>query len=234
MEHTRSPVNANENIRLYRQVLEELALEQHLAFGDVFAGAHEQPDSVRSTWTDDGIHLNAEGYRQTVSGFCSLFAGPKPVAQPTYKLAVQGVQLPAVFDLDSVQLARSTEGRVTIAGLLPGRYQLSLSEKLLAPIQQRLTTASDAEWVEGKTIRFDFEGGQLDLVRKAIVAKNMLYFNRYRPENETYLFGFRKHEQGQNASEVPEFDKLVAQAETEIARLRRPVQCNFVLIRFDR
>ena len=52
--------------------------------------------------------------------------------------------------------------------------------------------------------------------RKEIFAKNQLFFHRYRPQNETYLRGFRKHEQGQNAKEIKEFDALIAQAETRI------------------
>ncbi len=58
----------------------------------------------------------------------------------------------------------------------------------------------------------------LDPVRQAIQAKNELYFHRWRPQNETYLFGFRKHEQGRNAKEIVEFDPLVAAAEAEIAK----------------
>ena len=34
-------------------------------------------------------------------------------------------------------------------------------------------------------------------LRQTIIEKNKLYFYRWRPQNETYLFGFRKHEQGQ-------------------------------------
>lgn len=58
-------------------------------------------------------------------------------------------------------------------------------------------------------------------LRQAIVEKNQLFFHRWRPENETYLFGFRKHEQGKNAKEVAEFDPLVSKAEAEISRLRK-------------
>ncbi len=63
---------------------------------------------------------------------------------------------------------------------------------------------------------------QAERLRQTIVAKNRLYFYRWRPENETYLFGFRKHEQGQNAREIPQFDPLVADKEKEIAKLRVP------------
>jgi lysophospholipase L1-like esterase len=68
-------------------------------------------------------------------------------------------------------------------------------------------------------------------LRAAIVAKNRLYFHRWRPQNETYLFGFRKHEQGQNSREIPQFDPLVADAEKEIAKLAVPVPHTFELKR---
>lgn len=58
---------------------------------------------------------------------------------------------------------------------------------------------------------------ELVALRDLIEAKNDLYFHQYRPQNETYLRGFRKHEQGQNAKEIAEFDPLIAQAESRIA-----------------
>ncbi len=57
-----------------------------------------------------------------------------------------------------------------------------------------------------------------------IVAKNELFFHRWRPQNITYLTGFRKGEQGQNAKEIVEFDPLVEKAEKEIAELRKKVK----------
>jgi len=66
--------------------------------------------------------------------------------------------------------------------------------------------------------------GKLDSLRQAVIAKNELFFHRWRPENETYLFGFRKHEQGKNAVEVAEFDPLVAKAEEEIERIRKTLK----------
>jgi hypothetical protein len=61
-------------------------------------------------------------------------------------------------------------------------------------------------------------------LRAKIVEKNRLFFYRWRPQNQTYLFGFRKHEQGQNAKEVAQFDPLVAAAEKEIAELKKAVK----------
>jgi len=72
------------------------------------------------------------------------------------------------------------------------------------------------------------EGRQRERIRvipraldAAILRKNALWFHRTRPANETYLTGFRKHEQGQNAKEIPEFDPLVEKADAEIDRLKR-------------
>lgn len=56
-------------------------------------------------------------------------------------------------------------------------------------------------------------------VLSLIQKKNKLFFHRWRPQNFTYLFGFRKHEQGQNAKEIAEFDPLVAELEAKIHEL---------------
>jgi hypothetical protein len=55
-----------------------------------------------------------------------------------------------------------------------------------------------------------------EATRKAVQAKNELFFHRWRPQNETYLFGFRKHEQGKNAKEIVEFDPLIEKAEDAV------------------
>ncbi len=57
-------------------------------------------------------------------------------------------------------------------------------------------------------------------LNSAIRKKNELFFHRWRPENWTYLFGFRKHEQGQNGVEIPRFDPLIADWDKVIAGLR--------------
>lgn len=63
----------------------------------------------------------------------------------------------------------------------------------------------------------------VDKLRQAVIEKNRLFFHRWRPANETYLFLFRKHEQGQNAKEIPMFDPLVKTKEKEVSYLRDQV-----------
>ncbi|MCA9133825.1 MAG: PQQ-dependent sugar dehydrogenase, partial [Planctomycetales bacterium] len=60
-----------------------------------------------------------------------------------------------------------------------------------------------------------------EALRQVILRKNVWWFHRSRPANMAYVFGFRKHEQGQNADEIPQFDDLIAREEATIARLRK-------------
>ncbi len=61
-------------------------------------------------------------------------------------------------------------------------------------------------------------------VRQLVVEKNRLFFHRWRPANETYIFLFRKHEQGNNAVEIPQFDPLVEAAEAQVRSAARQLQ----------
>jgi lysophospholipase L1-like esterase len=60
-------------------------------------------------------------------------------------------------------------------------------------------------------------------LRAAVIEKDRLFFHRWRPANETYLFLFRKHEQGQNAKEIPMFDPLIAEQEKVVEEARAVV-----------
>ena len=53
----------------------------------------------------------------------------------------------------------------------------------------------------------------------AIRQKNRLVFHRYRPQNMTYLKLFRKHEQGQNAVEIEQFETSIEAADAAIDAL---------------
>ncbi|MCH7988268.1 MAG: hypothetical protein IID46_03855, partial [Planctomycetes bacterium] len=83
----------------------------------------------------------------------------------------------------------------------------------------------------GKRNRNQPESSEEAKLRRVIIEKNLLYFYSWRPQNVTYLFLFRKHEQGQNAKEIEELRKLVAEKEKEIARLKKPVTHTYELIR---
>jgi lysophospholipase L1-like esterase len=63
--------------------------------------------------------------------------------------------------------------------------------------------------------------GSFSELRQTIIEKNREYFYRWRPQNETYIFGFRKKEQGQNAVEIPQFDPIVQKLEAKIDELKK-------------
>ncbi|MEA3209061.1 MAG: hypothetical protein QOE70_2118 [Chthoniobacter sp.] len=79
-------------------------------------------------------------------------------------------------------------------------------------------TAEEKSRWQGEAAQANANREQL---RSAVIRKNELFFHRFRPANETYIFGFRKKEQGQNAKEIPMFDPLIEQAEAEIDRLKK-------------
>lgn len=101
----------------------------------------------------------------------------------------------------------SAQGEVTVNGVH------------LTEAGYRVTADGFLQSLGIESVQLDWQ--QLEPLRRAVVAKNQLFFYRWRPQNETYLFGFRKHEQGKNAKEVAQFDPLVAKAEEEIAKLKK-------------
>jgi hypothetical protein len=56
----------------------------------------------------------------------------------------------------------------------------------------------------------------LESLRQLINHKNREFFYRWRPQNDTYILGFRKAEQGRNAVEIPQFDPIVQKLEKQI------------------
>ena len=62
-----------------------------------------------------------------------------------------------------------------------------------------------------------------DELTELIREKNDLFLQRHRPQNETYLRGFRAHEQGNNAAEIKEFEPLVAAKDAAIQTLRNQI-----------
>ncbi|MCA9228555.1 MAG: hypothetical protein KDA47_23220, partial [Planctomycetales bacterium] len=121
--------------------------------------------------------------------------------------------------------------RARLAEVAKQRELPTIDLQQLSPVDERLTNngvhltpdgyktlAPRLAAALGATPISDF--ARLEPMRQAIQKKNELYFHRYRPQNETYLFLFRKHEQGNNAVEIPQFDPLVQEQEDRIAEFR--------------
>src|SRR5205823_423076 len=149
------------------------------------------------------------------------------LAGQTSKAVRQEVLPSPPIPSDAVTGDMQADSGVIAKGLKPGKYTLKIDG-------HSVHTADADTWMRppafGQTLVL--KGPSLDQaekLRQTIVEKNRLYFNRWRPQNETYLFGFRKAEQGKNAVEIPQFDPLVEQLEKEIARLCKPVSHTYQL-----
>ena len=77
-------------------------------------------------------------------------------------------------------------------------------------------------WNENESGREPLPAQQSQELRQLIVEKNRLYFHSYRPQNDTYLRGFRDYEQGNNAGELLEFLPLIRIQEQKIRELLKP------------
>src|SRR5581483_11736090 len=76
--------------------------------------------------------------------------------------------------------------------LASGSFTLRIDDQVAA-------VYGDEQWKKGTQVIGGPAIDQVENLRQAIIAKNELFFDRWRPENQTYLFGFRKYEQGKNA-----------------------------------
>lgn len=113
--------------------------------------------------------------------------------------------------------------RLEVSGLAKGKWGLQIDGK-------PTVIATAEEWDEGVFVNRSLYVAESEKLRIAIGLKNELFFHRYRPQNETYLFLFRKHEQGNNAVEIPEFDKLIGNKEKEIEQLKKPTTHTYRLV----
>ncbi len=86
----------------------------------------------------------------------------------------------------------------------------------------RLAEVVEAELCGPRPAGPSLTADELDSLRQMINKKNEIAFHRWRPENFTYLYLFRAHEQPGTAAETPDFEPLVTKAEQQIAKLRVP------------
>jgi lysophospholipase L1-like esterase len=99
----------------------------------------------------------------------------------------------------------------------------TLTDNGIHPTEQGFGTYASliaSQLAGGKELNLNFD----TKLRTTIVEKNTLFFHRWRPQNDTYIFGFRKHEQGRNAVDIPKFDPLVEAKEKEIAAIKAEIQ----------
>ena len=221
-----------------------------------------KPDLAgKNSISDNGINFSNLGYWQLVNqadkqtgaasaanpikfrlvqGRDSAVIVPASQSAIAFEFQMESAAPKATFEIRRVQLPAPTAPKAMgddrpgaaagwsfqFPGLKDGKYRLELDGKQAA-------VASAKAWSEGIAIGEDPDAARVEQIRQLVKQKNELFFHRWRPQNETYLLGFRKHEQGNNAVEIPQFDPLIVKIESEIDRLKKPPVHNVTLVRED-
>jgi lysophospholipase L1-like esterase len=137
------------------------------------------------------------GANQNLAGYCAA------IRQIARELKLPLIDLhQQILDRPALGTPRTENGiHLTAAGR--GEVSRLLVDGLLG------RETADAQWAAV---------GQADDLLAMVRQKNEWFFHRHRPQNETYLFLFRKHEQGNNAVEIPQFDALIQGLEQTLQR----------------
>ena len=241
------PAAHNRDLLAYSDVIRNTAASRSMTFIDLMSGmAEKSPPAPGEALTRDGIHLTPAGYRK-VARLIGRELGYPPRAWTINLDAASGnhqttgvsiddashsadrVSFEATAEMLPVVPAAPADEMPTIqvSNLEPGRYSLTIDGRAVA-------TGPARDWATGVKIAAGPDFEQAEALRKKIVEKNFNFFNYWRPENDTYIFGYRKHEQGRNAVEVPKFDEMIPARESEIARLRMPVPRRYVLEKVEK
>jgi len=152
---------------------------------------------------------NVDAYNRSVELYSAAMA--KVAAERSHRF-VDVVRTSASWLARDVKIRNTGNFTTTGLDLTEVGYSVFMTEALMPGLDYRPA----AGWDEFTSAT----AKDTSALRHAIQKKNELFFHRWRPQNETYLFGFRKHEQGKNAVEVFQFDPLVEAEEKKIAELR--------------
>jgi hypothetical protein len=246
------PTDHNHNLLRYRNVIERVARGRSIPFVDLFTAfetMYSVPVKLQSKplmrLTDNGINLTEDGYwgaalfisgelaqdrfgtfsliltqdgtiKTEIEGTTQISHVEKTAGGVRFELIESHLPLPFPGPASAPPEDWLSPRKLRIESPSPGKFELRIDGT-------SVVVAEALEWKEGIVLHKGPELAQAQALRTAINRKNDLFFYRWRPQNITYLTGFRKHEQGNNAVEIARFDPLVADQETLIARLKKPV-----------
>ena len=241
----------NAILEKYREAIGDMAKEHDAWFVDLYRYLKRRKGSTTPAMTVDGIHLTDYGY-WVMAGATEFSFNWSPtnfrfgiMQDGTERGGGYGIKLGNISKTDSgvtmdgkfdglppyfgreekgtLFTQQTAIGRIQILGLPEGRFTLAADG-------EEVLTAETREWSQGAYIDAGPDVDQAKKIRRLIREKNELYFHRTRPQNQAYLWGFRKHEQGNNFKEVPMFDPLIRQKEEEIFAVNKTVQRKYRLM----
>jgi lysophospholipase L1-like esterase len=219
----------NKDLQLYAKTIADVAKARDKRLIDVYNPVADFQKQTKIS--EDGIHLNEIGYYllatalehgldlvsqaqvvnvQVVKSGLEVTAPAKifPAETQQMKFTIEESYLPlpiAVAELPKIDQQRT----IKISGLKKGFYTLTADN---VPV----ITASAKSWEAGVEIK---QGGVFDQTKQIqhlINKKNDLFFQQYRPWNETYITGFRAYEQGRHKEGLAGLEYIMVWLENQI------------------
>ncbi|NQZ60012.1 MAG: hypothetical protein HRT88_21375, partial [Lentisphaeraceae bacterium] len=217
--HYPDPQAHNKNQANYFAAVKKMALQKKLPFIDLF----NEIQQLKGL-TSNSIHLNDKGYErvaQALSHFEALPNSTMLINALSKKGKSSHGQLGRIkkmgnglsFLCKPKKLGPFTSRRMLkISGLARGNYQVMVDGKVIL----KASAAKLAAGIESSELLF-----QEKRIQQIITEKNQLFFHSWRPQNSTYLLGFRKKEQGKHSKELDEFLALIEVKEAQIKSLKK-------------
>jgi hypothetical protein len=219
----------NKDLQLYSKVIADVANIRGKQFVDMYNPVAEFQKQTKIS--EDGIHLNEAGYYLLATALeksLGLVSSPQmveikagksgldvsspakifPAEADQMKFTIEESYLPLplpVAELTQIEQKRT----IKISGLKKGFYTLMADN---VP----MITASAKKWAAGVEIKQGGTFDQVDEIRHLINKKNDLFFQQYRPWNETYITGFRAYEQGRHKEGLANLEHIMVWLENQI------------------
>jgi lysophospholipase L1-like esterase len=238
----------NDMLAEYANEIARKAASRGALFIDIFNPMKELGKSA--TLSDNGFHLNETGYYQLANLIDKQLGGSPRSVSISIDVSKKGGAtseaakiLPAQsdgsivrFELEKVNLpmptptssaSKPTDTRlIKINGLKKGFYSLTTNGF-------EVVSASADQWTKGVAITQGPDYTEAKRLQDLIIKKNELFFHQYRPQNRTYILGFRSYEQGRHAKGLEDLNLIITWLEGQIAQHRMPKSSVYQLTRLN-
>ncbi len=235
----------NQEITLYSDAIQSMAEDRGCYFVDLRELLADCGNPSSGGLSENGIHLTEQGYRlasvmileqlgiRSTAGKIQIDAAHPEVANENDSLIdVDPIENGLTFEVLSPYLPLaagdadpSESRRIRVSGLRSGNYSLRIGGQIVA-------AGTSTEWASGISVRGPEIDQALEL-RRTVVRKSDLFLRSWRPRNDAFIYGERRHEQVPVQKELPDYAPLIRALEERIARLKVPTRHLHELMRKD-
>jgi len=233
-------VKRNEELLLYNNTIAEISKNRDLAFIDVF-NAFITPNQTEN-YENNGVHLNEAGYLLFAETIMNQLMLTTEI--PTFRIDASTATIESNVPVEKISMtdksrrisfnstlqapskpvikSQLNSQTITVGGLKRGIYTLSIGGKLQA-------IGSRKDWEEGVSLQQSPSTQQSEQLLKLIREKDKIYFHQYRPQNRTYIIGFRSYEQGRHKEGLAALDALIFWLDDQINQAKKPLTLQYLL-----